>query len=470
MKTYKSKLSKIGSQLSLRLDMKYRSFWDGDREIIAGENIENKKIGDLIKRITIKKVTKKTFGEDSYILNISDTIPKYGKLEDSIQLIDEIGSDKTILDEAEIIVSKLCMGKGYIFSNESKMTNLIGSTELIPYIRRDSKVNLIFLRNLLLIDEYLKVYESLETGKTPSQKRVNPIDFLNLPVINVPSNIQDYIGKKVLSAEKHIRKLKKSLCDKNAVIDEVFCSEFGIDINEIKNIQKPHAFTKSLSDIALSFDLRNSTKYFSSIYYKLETKLLDLPTKPLKLFLEIPIKLGASISPSDFDDGGVAYYISMATIKSWSFNKTSGNKVSDEFFEENQKKSSVRKGDIIIARSGEGTIGKVALITDDIKGVFADFTMRIRLSEEVDKRYFYYYFCSSMFQLLIEKEKKGLGNNTNIFPRQLKYFPVIFTNVNEQKRIADLIDERLSKIQKVEKSIISTRKKIDGMIRSSLQK
>ena len=41
-----------------------------------------------------------------------------------------------------------------------------------------------------------------------------------------------------------------------------------------------------------------------------------------------------------------------------------------------------KKNDIILARFGEGTIGKVALIDDDeLQGVFADFTMRIRLKD-----------------------------------------------------------------------------------------
>ena len=89
--------------------------------------------------------------------------------------------------------------------------------------------------------------------------------------------------------------------------------------------------------------------------------------------------MGASVSRSDYDDEGNYRYISMATIKNWNFDFDSANVVSAVYSEAKSVKS-VKKNDIILARSGEGTIGKVALIQDEnLKGIFADFTMRIRL-------------------------------------------------------------------------------------------
>jgi hypothetical protein len=71
----------------------------------------------------------------------------------------------------------------------------------------------------------------------------------------------------------------------------------------------------------------------------------------------------------------------MATIKNWNFDFDSANVVSAVYSEAKSVKS-VKKNDIILARSGEGTIGKVALIQDEnLKGIFADFTMRIRLKD-----------------------------------------------------------------------------------------
>lgn len=81
----------------------------------------------------------------------------------------------------------------------------------------------------------------------------------------------------------------------------------------------------------------------------------------------------------------------------------------------------VKKNDIILARSGKGTIGKVALIEDDIDAIFCDLTMRIRL-KNCNPKFAYYYMRSTYFQYLVERYKKGLGNNTNIFLLWYKNF------------------------------------------------
>jgi type I restriction enzyme S subunit len=121
-----------------------------------------------------------------------------------------------------------------------------------------------------------------------------------------------------------------------------------------------------------------------------------------------------------------------------------------------------------MARSGEGTIGKVALIKDgDLKGIFADFTMRIRL-ENYDPQFAYYYFRTEFFQYLVEINKKGLGNNTNIFPGQIQEFPIIDISINEQKKIVSEINRELDEQEKFEKQIISERSKIDHIINEIL--
>ena len=185
-------------------------------------------------------------------------------------------------------------------------------------------------------------------------------------------------------------------------------------------------------------DLRFSAKFHRRAGDYVMNELNRLTSKRIKHFLSEPIILGASISPSDYDNNGDYCYISMATIKSWRFDEESANTVSNSYAESKSAKT-VRKNDIILARSGEGTIGKVALITDEnLKGIFADFTMRIRL-KDYDPEFAYYYFRTTYFQYLIEIFKKGLGNNTNIFPIVIREFPLIDISLPEQYRIVSEI-------------------------------
>ncbi|MFH0792239.1 MAG: hypothetical protein V1905_03440, partial [bacterium] len=128
------------------------------------------------------------------------------------------------------------------------------------------------------------------------------------------------------------------------------------------------------------------------------------------------------------------------------------------------KNKTISQNDILIARSGEGTIGKVALIDDeDLYGIFADFTMRIRL-QNYNHLFAYYYFRTNYFQYLIEVNKKGLGNNTNIFPSQIQEFPMIGISLKGQQKIVDEIKAELDKQEEMKQKIVAERNKIDEII------
>ena len=159
----------------------------------------------------------------------------------------------------------------------------------------------------------------------------------------------------------------------------------------------------------------------------------------------------------------------MATIKNWKFNSESASTVSREY-SDSKKSKTVRKNDIILARSGEGTIGKVALIDDDeLQGVFADFTMRIRLKDQ-NTEFAYYYFRTTYFQYLIEIYKKGLGNNTNIYSIVVREFPMLDVSLAEQERIVDKIHAEIAKQDEIKKQIESLRGQIDILIQDVITK
>ena len=104
---------------------------------------------------------------------------------------------------------------------------------------------------------------------------------------------------------------------------------------------------------------------------------------------------------------------------------------------------------------------------DDIKAIFADFTMRIRL-QNYNLKFAYYYMRSMYFQYLIEIYKKGLGNNTNIFPIVIKEFPIPDISLEEQQRIVDEIQEEIDKQTSIKQQISSLRGEIDKIIEKAI--
>lgn len=94
--------------------------------------------------------------------------------------------------------------------------------------------------------------------------------------------------------------------------------------------------------------------------------------------------------------------------------------------------------------------------------------MRIRL-KKYNPLFAYYYFRSTYFQYLVEVNKKGLGNNTNIFPSMIQEFPMIDISLDEQRRIVDEIKAELDKREEIKNQIALERAKIDEIIENAIK-
>lgn len=69
---------------------------------------------------------------------------------------------------------------------------------------------------------------------------------------------------------------------------------------------------------------------------------------------------------------------------------------------------------------------------------------------------------------LIEVYKKGLGNNTNIFPIVVQEFPLIEISLENQQRIVDEICCEIEKQNTLRDSIIEKRNYLDETIENAI--
>lgn len=289
-------------------------------------------------------------------------------------------------------------------------------------------------------------------------------DFLKILVPEIDKSIQDEIVLKIEVVEKEIAQLKNSKTPTLDIINQVFGEEFGFDWQEFERLKFQKVFTLQLSDFANNIDCRMGARFHNLAGEYLQNFLKSILSKKLKDFLDIPIVLGSSISPQDFDEYGDFYYISMATVKNYYFEPEDAQTVSMSYAKNNSNKS-VCKNDIIMTRSGVA-IGKFALIDEDIDGIFADFTMRIRLKGFLPLLA-YYYFRSEFFQYLIYTHKKGLQNQ-NIFPSQIQEFPMPDWDEQKQAQIVQKIKSQLDKQQEIDKQIAEKQKKIEQLIEEAI--
>ncbi len=377
-------------------------------------------------------------------------------------------ADKGKIKDLDILIckdgaltGKTCLVDFDIFSSKEVMVN-----EHVYVLRGNERINQKFLFYLTTNNLFQSQIKDL-AYKKKAQPGLNSSHLRKLKIPLVPKSAQDQIVAQIDPIEKKIKELKRQITPVQEIINKVFAREFRFDLEKFEELKEIKNYYLNISFFANNRDLRQSVKFHREAGKFVLNELKNITNKKIKDFISVPIVLGYGISPSDYDDDGDYYYISMADIKTWKFESEDTRYVSNEYSGNNQNKT-VSKNDIILARSGEGTIGKVALIEDEeVKGIFADFTMRIRL-KNYNTLFAYYYFRTDYFQYLIEINKKGLGNNTNIFPSQIQEFPMI-DNSKRQQKIVDEIKAGLDKQEEMRKKIDTERNKIDVIIEKAIK-
>ena len=318
----------------------------------------------------------------------------------------------------------------------------------------------VFFESLLSISRQGKGYPTLNEKDFLSLKfNKNAVDYL---IENESS-----ILSKIEPIEEEIKDLKTQIIPAQQIINQVFAKAFGFNYQSFEKLKTIKNYNLNFSEFSNNIDIRQSVKFHREAADFVLVELKKHTTKKIKHFISEPIVLGKGISPAEYDDDGDFVYIAMSNIKNWQFEMDEAKGVTNTFSNNNQNKK-VAMNDILMARSGEGTIGKVALIEDeDLLGIFADFTMRIRL-KNYNPRFAYYYFRTSYFQYLIEINKKGLGNNTNIFPSQIQELPLIDISLAKQQVIVDEVQLAINKQNSFKLAIDAKRIEIDKIIQASI--
>jgi len=362
-----------------------------------------------------------------------------------------------LLKKDDIVVSLTGDGKlksDLILENDKYLLN-----QRVGSLRAKENTNVLFF--YYLINYYSltkKQFYWWSNGKT--QLNISPFDFLKIKIPLIPKLKQDQIVAQIEPIEKKIKELKAQIRP-----PQVFAREFGFDLEKFEKLKKIKNYYLDISLASQNKDLRNSVAFHQESAQFVMSELKKITKSKIKHFINEPIVLGASISPSNFDEQGEHYYISMATVKNYCLELDDSQLISSEYAKNNLNKA-VNKYDIIMTRSGVA-IGKFALIEEDVNGIFADFTMRIRL-KDYNPYFAYYYFRSEYFQHLIHSNKKGLQNK-NIFPSQIQELPMIDISLEKQQKIVDEIKEELDKQKEMKQKIESERSKIDEIIENAIK-
>jgi len=462
IKQFTTDFQELTKHQYLRFDEK---FWFTTKNIATYDYVLLKDIFYLLNGNSYTEFYTEEKTDIPYI-RIGDLSFKYWIDDKDLIYLDEscsIKEDKKLRKDDLILATIGTVGKvnlarnfeGGTFSNNTTLLRM-----------KNKRAHNAYFYEKLLQSSLMQKYISGITSKK-AQPNLQSYDLENIKIPLVVKSTQDKIVAEIEPIEKKIKELKNKIAPAQKVINKVFARDFGFDLKNFEEIKKIKNYYLDLSAFANNKDIRQSAKFHREAGEFVIDQLKKITDKKIKHFLAEPIVLGKSVSPSNYDDNGDYFYVSMANIKNWKFEGEDSKLISNEYSKENKNKT-VAKNDILIARSGEGTIGKVALIDDeDLKGIFADFTMRIRL-QNYNPLFAYYYFRTEYFQYLIEVNKKGLGNNTNIFPSQIQEFPMIDIPLKNQQKIVDEIKAELDKQEEMKQKIEAERNKIDEMIEKAI--
>lgn len=436
---------------------------DGDPwSLVPESSLPQASIGELGLPLTCGVVRKGAIGEPAPQIDLEHAGP-WGFVS-GLSDVSDVRSDKLRFGNADILTTKLRPYLGKTILNE--YDGAIGTTEWIPLRINAERMRPKLLFYLMQTSRYKDLAGLFMSGK--EHPRISPDMLARLRVPLPEIDAQDALIAELDAMDGEARTLEERVGSPQRVVSLAFESRFGLSLSELAAAREKTVDSLRLIDCASNRDARFSFRFHCPSGKFAEARLLALTSKRLRDFVREPIVLGSSVSPSDYEDGTGKLYASMATIKCWVFDPASANEVSETYAAANAAKA-FAEGDIIMARSGEGTIGKLALIGPDVEGICADFTMRIRVDESrLLSAFARYYLMSDYLQHLVYTHKKGLGNNTNIFPVQLQNFPMLELSIEEQKAAVRELDDEIDRFESKKAQIEALREAMERRIIAGL--
>jgi type I restriction enzyme S subunit len=466
LKIFTIDFKSIGSQEFLRLDVGYRYFFDIQNAIVYKFN-NLVKLKYILKLLPTEKVSKGYLDDEEYLIDIGNIERRFNNLI-NLEKVSEVGSDKNILQDGDIVIPKMQPQMGNIFLN-TEHKRFLGSTELLEYSISE-KYNHLFVYYLITSNKFLSDLAKLESGKT--HRRVNPIDLLKIKIPLIPKSQQDQIVAQIEPIEKKIKELKANIRAPHEIINEVFAREFGFDLEKFEEAKRKKFFEVDFSKIS-----KNNLTRFSSHFHHIKLNFLENKIKDKDYWIplnnkfrlsggkRIPKGKTFSNEPTDY------YYLRPSEINIWGVDKNNLLYISKEIYNE-LKRYNIKTGEFCI--SIVGTLGKTALINTeelDIEEnnlILSENFIKLKPIKDINSYFYYYFFYSFIFQAQIDREYtitsiKKLGID------KWNYIKIPNIPLSEQQKIVDEIKAELDKQEEIKKQIEEERNKIDEIIEKAIK-
>jgi len=459
VKPFTAQFGNIGGQVFLRCDPKYRHFWDNKKGIsIEQKRLNNAKLKDVLLPYVKTVIKKGPLDEERPVLELNDVESRTGFILQE-RMVTEAGSDKLDFGDCDFVFGKLRPYLGKIVVNNSQK-RYIGTTEWLPLKLVRERVSTLFLKYLLLLPEFLQSYKFLLSGK--EHPRIAKIDFSNMSIPLPSHKKQTEIEKKIAPIEERMVSLNRSLAESIDIINRVFAREFGFNLQEYDIRGNQKTYKRSFANFDKAFLLRSSVKFQRPKYDYLEEILSRHRCVKLKTLCASPIHRG--VQPVYSKDGEVCV-IKTANLKNEFIDLTEAQMVSQEFYELKKDLAEIKKGDVLIASTGVGSIGKVDIYELEDPAIADGHVSIVRFDDKkVNPLFMTYYLRCILGYGQIERDYSGATNQIEVYAQQLEQMWVIDLSPKKQDLIVEEVEGELKELQKQKAEIQKIRDEIDKIL------
>jgi type I restriction enzyme, S subunit len=126
------------------------------------------------------------------------------------------------------------------------------------------------------------------------------------------------------------------------------------------------------------------------------------------------------------------------------------------------------KGDLVYCLRG-ATLGKTAIVNQFEEGAIASSLVIIRLNKEISNRFIYYFLTGPLGRDCIFQFDNGSAQ-PNLSAKSVTLYKIPLPSFNEQLKVVQEIESRLSVCDKIEETITDTLKQAEALRQSILKK
>lgn len=464
--SFTTKFSDFAFLPSVRSDVNSHLFFDIENaEVWPNSTVE---LSEILTPIKSEKIEKGELEEEELLIDMANIERRYNELI-NVREVSEIGSDKNIIGQGDIIIPKIQPRMGNIFLNPDKK-RYICSSELIEYRCKKEMYLPKFLFYIITHPQFAKCLYYSESGKT--HRRVNPTELLKYKIPFVKYQDQLDAITRIEPIEDEIRSLRATIKKDEDIINSVIVQKFNLDKDKLSIIDDTRYFTTPFEKLSAdNYEIRDSVRFnkLQAIQNEIISHIESFDVLDACL---IEPKTKNGWSPENNELEGESKILGIDALHFNGILTTDNPKFTNESRDDIDK-FIVNNGDFFISRGNTVDLVALASVAQNIEEdfIFPDIMIKLFVDEtKLNKMYLAYIFNSIIGRLYFKYVSKGKQQTmVKVSSDTVKKFIIPKISLSEQSQIVDQIQKETVKQIVIQRKIASLRGDIDDIISRVLE-